>query len=776
MAIRYSADFLLHLRESPLCARPDNLPPAEEWMGAPPEQIRSQGTKVANDRPRTIDSPLIEQSNTDDIVLGPPRMAFSSARGNKTLENDKNSREPDSQGRIGLRGRGETDGDRFREGRPNPLRRRGDADPDNDGWNMVKPRKSFGAEGAERFHGKMGGNFRDDKRAAKDGNKDDRDITRDRPGPGRTFDVLARDREVPDTDGRTRTSLGRNRIDNWRASDGTDAPMPVPEKRDRDRTKSWRERDRNVEPPNERNIDKTNDRRWGREREQRPEREPEWLDEPADARGAHTQQDFQKWMDQMKKAKSGPSSSNAKPVTDAPVEPAKPSLPTPAVEGPDKFFLAFGGASGSTDVSTPSEQKDSTTKTKTGGKSSRFTSFFSQPQADSRSRTESSTPLTGPPANGSAAAAGSATVPPGLGALFGSVASVGGAQGAPPEEERQAFKQLLAKLQKASMSATPPGPSPFAAPPLANPSDGKKNALGSPEPPFQQFGSAPRDGSFGRPPSQQPHQEILAPRPQQQSARPEQLLQDLVNHHQRVSSQGSTNRPESNSARNNSNTEFLMNLMRMAPDAQRQDQGRGSSQPQLGSHMQKHSAMPLFNDREQEFAGRENRNNARPHPPPGFSMDESFHGAERQPRQNQPTQILQRPPPLGMDQMPPNWMTSGGQMPPPQQRGPMIAPPGLAGGLGGPNRNMPMPPMFPPNFPPGGMPPPDAMGGMPPRNMPLPPPGFFNGPPLHGFMPPGLGGFNGPPPGPEGFGGPPFEAQGMPPASGNGRGTNYGRP
>lgn len=33
MAERYSAEFLLHLRQSPLCVKPPNLPPPEEWMG-----------------------------------------------------------------------------------------------------------------------------------------------------------------------------------------------------------------------------------------------------------------------------------------------------------------------------------------------------------------------------------------------------------------------------------------------------------------------------------------------------------------------------------------------------------------------------------------------------------------------------------------------------------------------------------------------------------------------------------------------------------------------
>lgn len=33
VAIRYEAEVLLRLRESPLCIKPKDLPPREEWMG-----------------------------------------------------------------------------------------------------------------------------------------------------------------------------------------------------------------------------------------------------------------------------------------------------------------------------------------------------------------------------------------------------------------------------------------------------------------------------------------------------------------------------------------------------------------------------------------------------------------------------------------------------------------------------------------------------------------------------------------------------------------------
>ncbi|PFH63412.1 hypothetical protein XA68_10001 [Ophiocordyceps unilateralis] len=750
MAIRYSAAFLLHLRESPLCTRPENLPPPEEWMGPAPEQLRGQ-SKTTGDRTRASDNPLLDQTNRrpamdrarssanpDDIVFGPPRMAFHSARGNKGLDTDKSSKELDANSRGGLRGRnGDADGDRQRGGRNSNLRR-SDTDPDGEGWSTVKPRKSFGTEGAERFHGKMGGNFRDDRRSVRD--RDDRDGTRDRAS--KPFDTFVRDRDGGDGETRPRNGLGRSKLDTWRSSDSKEGSQP--EKRDRDRTRSWRDRDREPEPlSDDRASGRTTDRRWGRDRDHRNERDPEWLDEPqVEQREAHTQQDFQKWMEQMKAAKSG-NSAPAKPAAPEPAtEASKRPAPAPVEAGPDKFFMAFGGSGAALDAASPSEQpKDAPSKAKPSGKSSRFTSFFSQPHQDGRAVSEGSAPLAVLPVNGPAPTVGS---------------TMASAPAPAPEEERQAFQQLLAKLQKQSMSATPPGPSPFSVPQQGHASDSGKKTTNVPEH-FQQYG---RDGHDA------PPHEILAPRPQQQPARPDQLLQEFAGHHQRVPSQGSL-RTEVNSARNNSNTEFLMNLMRAAPDTQRADQQ---------ARMSKAGPMNVFAaEREADYLGRENRGvprQLRPPPPPGFPMDEPFHGTDQEQRQSQPTQILQRPPPPpGLDQMPPEWMARGGQMPPPQ-RGPMIPPPGLAGG---PSRNLPIPHgLFPPNFPPSGMPPPDAMGGMPPRNMPIPPPGFFSGPP-HGFVPPGLGGFNGPP-GPEShaFGGAPFEGRGVPPS--NGRGASFGRP
>ena len=690
-------------------------------------------------------------------------MSFTSSGRNKGLENEKITRDGDPQGRFNnLRNRsGEVDGERFRESRnANPLRRRGESgDQDSDGWSTVKPRKSFGAEGAERFHGRMGGNFRDDKRPS----RDDR--------LGRSFDTFGRD---GDEEARSRNNgLNKGKPDPWHKNEASEPR--VPEKRERiDRAKSWREREPEADAPEDHGAGRSHDnKRWGRE--QRVEREPEWFDEPVEPKvEGRTQQDFQKWMEEMKKSKSGQPAGTqpaAVPSSESPPQSAKPPVRSPpaAETGPDKFFMAFGSTTGM-DVTSPSEQAD-TGRPKPTVKSSRFTSFF---QSQDGGKHEQPLPMaaTGPPPQ----------PPPanGLAALLG--AASGGAQA--PDEERQAFQQLLAKLQKQSVSATPPGLSPFAAPPPNNAPEGGRQHAGLSPFQYQQRDDR-QDGPMPRPPPQHA-QEILAPRPQQQTARPEQLLQDLVGQHQRVSSQGS-GRGDGHPSRNNPNTEFLMNLMRAGPDSQRSD----SAMMRAAHQAQKQVLpMPHPNEREAEFAqdSRNAQRHMRPPPPPGFPMDDAFRGSEADIGQTRPTQILQRPPPPGLDQMPPGWM-GGGQMPPPHpqqqqpqhqpqqpqhQRGPMIPPPGLAGGPGrnGPNvPNGPMPHMFPPNMPP--MPPPEAMGNMPPRNMGPPPPGFFNGPP-HGFIPPGMGGFNGPP-GPESpFVGSPFETRGMPPSAG-GRGANFGR-
>lgn len=708
-------------------------------------------------------------------------MAFAS-RGGKFHDNDADGlREPETH-------------DRF--GRNNPLRRRNDNDQDSDGWTPVKPRKSFGAEGAERFAGRMG-NFRDNKQPPRE--KDEREPARDRGL--RHFDGVTRDRAVEE-EVRPRNGLARNKSEAWAGKpEASEAQAPNHEKRERiDRAKSWRDRDPAADDDRR---NKNKDRRWGRDEHYRAEQEPEWVDEPSEPKQEkRTQQDFQKWMEDMKRAKN--SAAAAEQSASSSAAPAEASLlgkkPTvqsaPAVEsGPDKFFLAFGGSTGLESGSPAGEQPGQAAKPKVAGKSSRFTSFFNAGAAASPAIEEQPHPRAeAPPAN-SLAAFSLGALAAALPQQAGPVSAGGpGHNSAAPDDEKQAFQQLIMKLQKQSATATPPGLSPFPVPSnqqqpaqqqkSLRPSHGEsqKTPMISPEP-YQQYGMGNRREGPMAPPPQNNIQEILSPRPQQQAARPDQLLQDLVGHHRRVSSQTSQRaEPNNNASRNNSNTEFLMNLMRAGPGSQ------GPDQHMLRMNQaQKQSPAPQIHEREAEYVrdSRASQRSGRPQQPPGFGNDEQFHHPETEQRPMHPTQILQRSgPPPGLDQMGQNWMPGAGQMPggqmpppPPQQRGgPMMPPPGLPGG---PARNLPMQHMFPPNFPPGGMPPPEALGGMPPpRNMPPPPPpGFFNGLPP-GYMHPGMdGGFNGPPPGMDShsFIGSPFEGgRGLPPP-GQGNRSAFGR-
>ncbi|KAI0435307.1 hypothetical protein F5Y09DRAFT_293494 [Xylaria sp. FL1042] len=770
MAIRYTSEVLIHLRESPLCVKPTNLPPAEEWMGPPPDNFRnSQGNKAATDRSRHNDGTLLEQTNrragtdrhvsrnsanADDIVLGPPRTMFNSAtqsRNPKPFDNDKAAKDGDIRDRFPFRPRnGESDAserfrDRDRDNRNN-LRRRGDGDQDSDGWSTVKPRKSFGNEGAERFHGRMGerpDRFGGDRRPREG---EDRDNNTERPR--RNFGEFMREKEGDDGDKLRRNGPNRNRTDNPWNRENNEAPQP----RERfDRSKSWRDRtddqpDAQHDKPRERQYE----RRWDRDRDQRQEREPEWLDEPAEEPPqAHTQEEFKKFMESMKaktssKAEFTPALAQdvLKPQEQVDVDgtKSKPMRITHSVElGPDKFFAAFGQKS-TLETSTGDTVKENAAPV-SKPKGSRFQNFFSS-QEQARLQPE-------PP---SAASAPPAVEANPLLALAGSPKVSTQADAA----EKVAFQALLQKLQKQTRQASTPPSGGFAEPPPSHDfvSKGVMTSPGS----FQQFSQDHREEPMPRvlPHGQeihpaQPHQnaQFLGMRPEQQ------MLQDLIGQRHPAQSLGG-NRAEQPSSRNsNPNSEFLVSLMqgsRNVPEPPRTEQLiMRMPQPSRPAHI------PPTPDREpdlqHERGSSQHPANVRPTGPPNFFDEQSLHRQERETRP-QPTHILQRPGqgPPGLDQMPPpNWMQTGGQQLPNPGR-PMIPPPGLPGS----QRSGPLPGNYP-SFPMGGFPHPDGMVGPPPRNM-APPPGFFGGGPP-GFMPhPGMAGFQGPDS--LGFG---FDGRGMPP-------------
>src|SRR6202043_3353130 len=138
-----------------------------------------------------------------------------------------------------------TEDDRVRDGRGNNLRvKRNEGDQDSDGWSTVKPRKSFGTEGAERFNGRMGGDRHKEDRRFRD--REDRDV-KDRPIRG--FDNYSRDKEGDqDQEVGRRNGVGRGRNEPSWFKDSNDTSTAGDRKsngdRFSDRTRGWREKDR----------------------------------------------------------------------------------------------------------------------------------------------------------------------------------------------------------------------------------------------------------------------------------------------------------------------------------------------------------------------------------------------------------------------------------------------------------------------------------------------------------------------------------------------------
>ncbi|KAI1265572.1 hypothetical protein F5Y18DRAFT_39800 [Xylariaceae sp. FL1019] len=752
MAKLYTSEELICLRDSPLCVKPIGLPPAEEWMGPPPENNRnSQGGRTGAERSRQNEGGLLDQNNrrpgvdrhmsrnstnAEDIILAPPRTMFNStlARTTKPFDGDKTTKDTDARDRFAFRPRtGDADAnERFRErdGKPN-FRRRGDGDQDGEGWSTVKPRKSFGAEGAERFSGRMG--ERPDRltgdRRPRDGEERDNNTER----PRRNFGEFARDKEGEESDKLRRNGLTRNRSDlPWtrEAKETTESPQP----RERfDRSKSWRDRaadehaDMQHDKPNQRHYD----RRW--DRDQRQEREPEWLDESIEEPPqAHTTEDFKKFMDSMKgktsaRAEQAPTLAmdvlKTAEKADNDETKSKSVKSTPALElAPDKFFAAFSQKPG-VEVSNNEVTRENVPPP-AQPKASRFQNFFSS-QEEARRQPEPQIQAAPPPQ------------PPAINPLL----ALAGVSTQQDSAEKVAFQALLQKLQKQTPQASTPPSGGFAEPPSGN-DYGTKNVIASPNH-LQSYGQERRDEYMPRAPPQ--GHEIHAPRPLQNnhftgSMRPEQqMLHDLIGQRHPSQNSGRSRGDQPSSRNSNPNTEFLVSLMQ---------QGRNPSETprneQLVMRMPQPSRpaqVPPTPDREPDFhadrGSSQYQAGGRPQGPPNFFDEPSTQRREPEGRPQQPTHILQRPGPPGLDMMTPNnWMQPGGQQLPNPGR-PMIPPPGLAGNP----RNNQMPGNYP-SFPMGGFPPPDALGGLPPRNM-GPPPGFYSGPPP-GLMHPGMGGFPGP--------------------------------
>lgn len=781
------------MQDSPLCIKPPNLPPREEYLG--PQQLENSsrsGIRSGSDRERGYlgDSSGrrtgTRTGNGDDIVLGPPRTSFPSTTpfGRRVADSERASRDSDgARDRLGFRSKnadGDGDGDRYRDSRNSNLRRRGDADQDSDGWSTVKPRKSFGHEGAEKF-GRIGADRNSERRARE---RDDKDGIRDRAPRG--FDNFNRDRDGGgDSDAPRRNGIPRARLENSWHKDGSES---ISQRERIEKSKNWRERDPDADAFRERDRDRDRDRghdrfdrRWNRDRDQKQDAEPEWLDEPVDtpfsSKQAMNQEEFVKFMESLKKKDRCEIKSSEKPAESKPEPEPETSKITetslePILEKTDKFFEKFGPAAATPSEGAEAGKDGAPARPKIGAtKGSRFTSFFT---ANRPTETPASVfiPAIPPePADQSPTDHGKPT----------------------SDSEKVAFQMLLQKLQVQGIhhASSPPATTSFQEPPPQSTSQDLPGLVHphaqhvSPDPYLQQLNMVRRDDTrrMQPPPVQIPQN--VSPRPVGGLMTPsgmkteQQIIQELVNQRQAAQSQGSSRHEQ---IARNSNAEFLMGLMqsaRNAPEPQtihaEELMGRQPQHNRQPGPQQPQSILQgIGGARETEFLRGAPQQRVMGRGPPGF-LEEQFQLMEQE-RQQQPTHILQRPPPPGIEHLPP-WMGPGGpnglgsaggpgslggpggppvgsQQHPGGPQRPMIPPPGLNGPSNNP-RNAPPPGMgpnmFPPTFNAGPIHEPMA-GPPPPRNM-QPPPGFFGGPPFPSIPHPGMAGYQGGPD-PMHFGGP----------------------
>ncbi|GAO51518.1 hypothetical protein G7K_5617-t1 [Saitoella complicata NRRL Y-17804] len=268
----YGIDFLLHLSKSPLAERPERLAPNVDWMGAealrPERGMRRQNSEQSD---RVARAPREEVkftprvSKAEDIVLGPPKLAFaSSSTTSRYVRADRIGEDGYARGTTEeVEGSGKSvrnQAGREKNGR-GPRQPQGPRE-EEEGWVPVArtPRKSFGAEDKERPRGERGASFRDKERV--EPREREYRIEREPRGP----------REY--TRERRRSNNGDNKY-----AGNNDEP-------------NWRSA------------------REGQSDSKYRRNEPEWMDEPVDVTEGsmpahHSAQEFQAWKEAMKAKQRG---------------------------------------------------------------------------------------------------------------------------------------------------------------------------------------------------------------------------------------------------------------------------------------------------------------------------------------------------------------------------------------------------------------------------------------------------------------------------------------
>ncbi|KAF9739207.1 hypothetical protein PMIN01_01841 [Paraphaeosphaeria minitans] len=388
---RYTVEQLENLRESPLVKKPDALPSIEQWMDVPNDHTNTNNnanvtSSTTNRRTRAnregdagavggehrSERPLLGAmgqfgrrastrksistgSNTvvaaidrifaehgdEPVIGGPPKLNFASATRSKPGQ----SKEATGITSID----GEHTGDRFprndrwRDGDrtttrdkdfPNGRRARRE---EGEGWQKTQGRKSLGQEDFDRGFGRNG------ERDRKDADAENGD------GPRRRGDRWGRRDETKENEGGKFSTTAQG---------------------------GWRERNR----------ERDKERDWTRGAG-KAEEDPEWMDVPVPKKEtkAHTQEDFQRWKEQMK-AKDTPMEEpeESKPpelpsfFADALPQQPPMSAGTPSGSDPNLGSM-FGTWSASIKAAEAAPLEPATVKAKPA-KASRFMNMFAKPE------------------------------------------------------------------------------------------------------------------------------------------------------------------------------------------------------------------------------------------------------------------------------------------------------------------------------------------------------------------------------------------------------------
>ncbi|KAE8361653.1 hypothetical protein BDV27DRAFT_147661 [Aspergillus caelatus] len=729
MARRYQIDELLWLRSSPLVVKPANLPPVEEWMGPIPDpttQRKTTGPRDPNNpnettprRPSIFETRHVSRnSNSEDIILGPPKTAFASASripGKGSIDaTERPSRQPDSDDikndRLNFRGKffkdreaGDSNFDR-RDGKSDPFTpRRGDRDD----WNAGRPRRTFGQDEQDRKP-RRNGDF--DRWESRDFNRERDQQTPNHERGGKDKDS----RFFPRRDGQP----GRARHEgSWFRDDGNQDGPDAEEEKTPIRSRDWR-RDRHGA-----------DRDWTRGA--KFEQDPEWLDsnDKEEPRRVHTQEDFERWKERMKAGSSQAPVEEKKetPMESTPAPAQKPEprptdgeifsssgTPFQSDTAMERFFGLLGDSKSPQEIATsspleaPLVSQATPKKENIPGKpfkSSRFAGLFSPPPGSPAKETDSQLGNKSP------------TVQPST-----------------TDADQEGFQRILQMLGGSkSRNATPHNDAVQAnRPPSLPQAESVQSAISSPsreqvkrpEPMLMQESSM-RSAGPAMDPQAREREHLL------------RLMQQVRVTPVTNQAQGSHGQPQSAGA-----APGMMNMPDMLPPPP------GLASAPKAPNFIDDPAIANMQRAEPDQLRRRPANG----PPMGYFEDMPFPqggqvpitpGGSRAPQgQGIPGMGVQRPP--GFDHLPPpGW--AGHQLPPQQGGGPgpLAPPPGIPTPTRGVNPNfmsnmMPMHGNVPPlgerqPFPRGaggngsaGFPPPPGM---------MPPPGYMNGPPPSGFPP-----------------------------------------